>query len=161
MSQNGQTAFAVRFLKCVWPFWDIMHWRVECQAQQLNKINWLRAVNNFRKVPSYILDGVMRLHVFEILSLYCYVYMFVFHVMDNILKNISYNMTTVWGRTLLIIVVIKMYFLVAFQSLFSYFTKKKHFFSVVLSKHSLTQKGSCNSLVFFWEFFFLYIQRGT
>ena len=34
MSQNGQThfknlaAFAARFLKCVWPFWDIMHWRV-------------------------------------------------------------------------------------------------------------------------------------
>ena len=31
MSQNGQThfknltAFAARFLKCVWPFWDIMH----------------------------------------------------------------------------------------------------------------------------------------
>ena len=30
MSQNGQThfknlsAFAARFLKCVWPFWDIM-----------------------------------------------------------------------------------------------------------------------------------------
>ena len=31
MSQNGQThfknlaAFAARFLKCVWPFWDIMY----------------------------------------------------------------------------------------------------------------------------------------
>ena len=35
MSQNGQTYFknlaanAARFLKCVWPFWDIMHWRVK------------------------------------------------------------------------------------------------------------------------------------
>ena len=63
--------------------------------------------------------------------LYIITYMFVFHVMDNILKNISYNMTTVCGRTLLIIVVIKMYFLVAFQSLFSYFTKKKFFSGIV------------------------------
>ena len=35
MSQNGQThfknlaAFVARFLKCVWPFWDIMHERVK------------------------------------------------------------------------------------------------------------------------------------
>ena len=34
MSQNGQTHFknlaanAAIFLKCIWPFWDIMHWRV-------------------------------------------------------------------------------------------------------------------------------------
>ena len=34
MSQNGQThfknlaAFVARFLKCVWPFWDIKHERV-------------------------------------------------------------------------------------------------------------------------------------
>ena len=34
MSKNGQThlknlaTFAARFLKCVWPFWDITHWRV-------------------------------------------------------------------------------------------------------------------------------------
>ena len=34
MSQNDQTHFknlaanAERFLKSVWPFWDIMHWRV-------------------------------------------------------------------------------------------------------------------------------------
>ena len=31
MSQTGQTHFknlanVARFLKCVWPFWDIMHW---------------------------------------------------------------------------------------------------------------------------------------
>ena len=36
MSWNGQTHFknaaanAARFLKCVWPFWDIMHERVKC-----------------------------------------------------------------------------------------------------------------------------------
>ena len=35
MSQNGQThfknlaGFAARFVKCVWPFWDIMHLRVK------------------------------------------------------------------------------------------------------------------------------------
>ena len=35
MSQNGQTHFknlaanAARFLKCAWPFWDIMHQRVK------------------------------------------------------------------------------------------------------------------------------------
>ena len=35
MSQNGQihfknlAAFNARFLKCVWPFWDIMHERVK------------------------------------------------------------------------------------------------------------------------------------
>ena len=39
MSQNGQThfknpaAFAAKFLKCVWPFWDIMHWRVKTLLQ--------------------------------------------------------------------------------------------------------------------------------
>ena len=29
-SQNGQTHFknAVRFLKCVWPFWDVMGWTI-------------------------------------------------------------------------------------------------------------------------------------
>ena len=38
MSQNGQTHFktlaanAARFLKCVWPFWDIMHERVKFYA---------------------------------------------------------------------------------------------------------------------------------
>ena len=26
---NFKTAFAARFLKCVWPFWDIMHERVK------------------------------------------------------------------------------------------------------------------------------------
>ena len=36
MSQKGQThfknpaVFAARFLKCVWPFWDITHYRVKC-----------------------------------------------------------------------------------------------------------------------------------
>ena len=35
MSQNGQThfknfaGFAARSLKCAWPFWDIIHWRVK------------------------------------------------------------------------------------------------------------------------------------
>ena len=35
MSQNGQkyfknlAALAARFLKCVWPFWDIMRWSVK------------------------------------------------------------------------------------------------------------------------------------
>ena len=35
MAQNGQTHFkslaanAARFLKCVWPFWDIMHQKVK------------------------------------------------------------------------------------------------------------------------------------
>ena len=35
MSQNGQVHFknlaanAARFLKCVWPFWNVMHWRVK------------------------------------------------------------------------------------------------------------------------------------
>ena len=38
MPQNGQTHFknlaanATLFLKCVWPFWDIMHWRVKNEA---------------------------------------------------------------------------------------------------------------------------------
>ena len=37
MSQDGQTHFknlaakAARFLKCIWPFWDIMHERVDAQ----------------------------------------------------------------------------------------------------------------------------------
>ena len=44
MSQNGQTHFkylpacAARFLKCAWPFWDIMHERDERQKQK-SKIN--------------------------------------------------------------------------------------------------------------------------
>ena len=35
MSQNGQTHFKdfvanpARFLKCVWPFWDIVHYKVK------------------------------------------------------------------------------------------------------------------------------------
>ena len=32
MHQNGQMlqdANAATFLKCVWPFWDIMHWKVK------------------------------------------------------------------------------------------------------------------------------------
>ena len=38
MSQNGQAHFknfaanAARFLRCVWPFWDIMHQRVKTNA---------------------------------------------------------------------------------------------------------------------------------
>ena len=46
MFQNGQTNFknlaatAAGFLKCVWPFWDIMHWRVK--GLNLNKATTYR-----------------------------------------------------------------------------------------------------------------------
>ena len=43
MSQNGQTHFkdleaAATFLTCVWPFWDIMHWRVNREVGKLKTV---------------------------------------------------------------------------------------------------------------------------
>ena len=41
---NGWTHFknpganAARFLKCVWPYWDIMHWRVKTQRYFLENL---------------------------------------------------------------------------------------------------------------------------
>ena len=57
MSQNDQahfknlTAFAAKFLKCVWPFWDIMHERVKSLSRNVLFISWkdIRNVGYFFK----------------------------------------------------------------------------------------------------------------
>ena len=58
MSQNDEThfknlaAFAARFLKCIWPFWDIIHYRVK-QTKTKEKIDFQRSSSIrslFRKV---------------------------------------------------------------------------------------------------------------
>ena len=44
MSQTGQThfknlaGFAARFLKCVWPYWNIMHLRVKTYTYKITAL---------------------------------------------------------------------------------------------------------------------------
>ena len=59
MSQNGQTHFknlaavAARFLKCVWPFWDIMQERVKSGCL-FNKVAGLRPATLWKKTPTQV-----------------------------------------------------------------------------------------------------------
>ena len=51
ISQNGQTHFknpavnAARFLKCLWPIWNTMHWRVKRKTCSISANNDTRHIN--------------------------------------------------------------------------------------------------------------------
>ena len=61
MSQNGQTHFknhavnVARFLKCVWPFWDIMHQRVKYERMMITFFGF-SAKNDFLSLSGWIRD---------------------------------------------------------------------------------------------------------
>ena len=72
MSQNGQThfknlaAFAARFLKCVWPFWNTIHQRVKSvESSKLGKkiasISWAKKKKKKMLKPSNWKTFVFRL----------------------------------------------------------------------------------------------------
>ena len=58
MSQKGQTHFknlvanAARFLKCVWPFWDIMHERVKYAKNSNQNKAYVNIQKNYLSVRS-------------------------------------------------------------------------------------------------------------
>ena len=63
MSQNGQThfknliAFVVRFLKCVWLFWDILDEKIKTVGD-----TWkLKAFNQFRVRSLYVRDTAQKM----------------------------------------------------------------------------------------------------
>ena len=69
MSQNGQTHFknlaanGARFLKCVWPFWDITHERVksavivtECITDQRDTSKYNSCLNLICALNVYLND---------------------------------------------------------------------------------------------------------
>ena len=41
---KNQAAFAAKYVKCVWPFWDVMHWRVKINIFPAG--NYMLKVNN-------------------------------------------------------------------------------------------------------------------
>ena len=64
MSQNGQAqfknlaAFAARFLKCVWPFWEIMHQRVKAwEFPSFHPLFRLCVILN--KNPSHVIHNMI------------------------------------------------------------------------------------------------------
>ena len=71
MYQNGQThfknlaAFAARFLKCVWPFWDVMYWRVKFLKNYSEGVHFYHVAELASLCPHSLIINLSKINIFE------------------------------------------------------------------------------------------------